>query len=188
MEKSKVLIAYGTRYGCTQEISQEIGKVLEKKGLDIELINLGIINPINWPQLDNFGGLIIGTSLQINSWKKEVKMFLERKKDEIKSKNLKLGAFVCGVYPVAEPVKAKDQFIKKLSKKYDLEPDIYDAFGGILDLSEDTKVGKGAKVALKIVAKILSKNPNVEIKMNAYNDLRDWDNIRAFAESFAKIF
>ncbi|MCC7572263.1 MAG: flavodoxin domain-containing protein [Candidatus Methanofastidiosum sp.] len=41
MAKS-VLVTYGSRYGCTEEVSKEIGKVLEKEGLKVSLINLEI--------------------------------------------------------------------------------------------------------------------------------------------------
>ena len=37
---SKVLIAYGTRFGSTEEISQEIVRILEKERIDSQLLDL----------------------------------------------------------------------------------------------------------------------------------------------------
>ena len=40
MSENKVLIAYGTRYGSTEEISQDIAKILQDKGVNCDIINL----------------------------------------------------------------------------------------------------------------------------------------------------
>jgi len=85
MGNKKILIVYGTRYGSTEEISQEIAKTLGKKGLEAELFNLGTDKPKNWPKLDDYDGVIFGTSLKINSWKKQVKTFLEKNKEKLKA-------------------------------------------------------------------------------------------------------
>lgn len=187
MGNKKVLIAYGTRYGSTEEISQEIAKTLGEKGLEPELFNLGKSKSKNWPQLDDFDGVIIGTSLKINAWKKEVKSFLDKNKIDFKNKNKKLGVFTCGAYAIGEPIEAKEDIAKRLMKKYELEADIYNAFGGILDFSEGSKVGKLGQLALKAAALGRSNDKGLEIDKNGRNDFRDWDKIRSFAESFADI-
>jgi len=185
MGNEKVLIAYGTRYGATEEISQEIAKTLKEKGLEPELFNLGLGKSKNWPQLDEFDGFIIGTSLKINSWKKQVKSFLNKNKNELKNKPKKLGVFTCGAYAIGEPGEAKEDIAKRLMKNYELEAEIYDAFGGVLDFSEDSNMGKAGKLALKVAAKAMSTEKGLEFNMNGLNDFRDWDKIRSFAESFA---
>jgi len=185
MGKKRVLIAYGTRYGSTEEISQEIAKTLKEKGLEFELFNLGEGKSKNWPQLDDFDGVIIGTSLKINSWKKQVKSFIE--KNRVVLKKRKLGVFTCGAYAIAEPAEAKKDIAKRLMKKFELKADIYDAFGGILDFSEDSNVGKAGRLTLKAVALGLRDEKGMEIDMSGCNDFRDWDKIRSFAESFAEL-
>lgn len=47
-----ILIAYGSRYGCTEEVSKEIGKALEKEGLNVSLVNLELSK--NVPDIKNF--------------------------------------------------------------------------------------------------------------------------------------
>ncbi len=185
MGNKRILIAYGTRYGSTEEISQEIAKTLKEKGFEPELFNLGEGKSKNWPQLDDFDGIIIGTSLKINSWKKQVKSFLD--KNKIKFKNKKLGVFTCGAYAIAKPSEAKEDIAKRLMKNYELEADIYNAFGGIIDFSEDSKIGRTGQLALKLVGKGFSQDKSLKIDMNGRNDFRDWDKIRSFAESFADI-
>ena len=185
MVKKKILIAYGTRYGSTEEISQEIVKTISERGLEAELFNLRIGKSKNWPQLDDFDGVIIGTSLKINAWKKQVKSFLA--KNKIKFKNKKFGVFTCGAYAIGEPSEAKEDIAKRLMKNYELESEIYDAFGGVLDFSEDSKIGKAGKLALKAAALALTKEKGLKIDTNERNDFRDWDKIRSFAEKFADI-
>ena len=183
MGSKKVLIAYGTRYGSNEEISQVIAKTLKEKGLEPELFNLGENKSKSWPKLDDFDGVIIGTSLKINAWKKQVKSFIE--KNRVVLQERKFGVFTCGAYAIAEPAEAKEDIAKRLLKKFELKADIYDAFGGILDFSEDSKVGKAGKLTLKAVALGLRDEKGMEIDMNGCNDFRDWDNIRSFAETFA---
>ncbi|MBL7118503.1 hypothetical protein ISS96_00625 [Candidatus Bathyarchaeota archaeon] len=48
MSNKKILIAYGTRYGSTEEISQRIAEVLESKGLTTQLIDLKTTQERDW--------------------------------------------------------------------------------------------------------------------------------------------
>ncbi|MFX0074916.1 MAG: flavodoxin domain-containing protein [Candidatus Hermodarchaeota archaeon] len=181
----RVLIAYGTRYGSTEEIAKEIAKTIEEKGLETELINLGVIKSKDWPPLDGFDGIIVGTSLKVNSWKKQVKTFLEKHKNELK--NTKFGMFTCGVWAIAEPLEAFNEVVFRLAKNFGLKADIHDAFGGVIDLSEDSNVGRAGRAALKLTALGFEKEQDIPIDKKARNDFRDWDKIRRFAEGFADL-
>ena len=184
MQIKKILIAYGTRYGSTEEISQEIAKTLKKKGLEPELYNLGEEKTKKWPNVDEFDGVMIGTSLKVNSWKKQVKNYVNKYRDQLKKKNL--AVFTCGAYAIGAPKEAYDDIAKRLLEDFELEADIYDAFGGVLDFSENSKVGRAGRGVLKLVAMGFSKEFNMEFDMEGSNDYRDWDKIRSFAENFAE--
>jgi menaquinone-dependent protoporphyrinogen IX oxidase len=80
----KVLIVYGTRYGSTEEISRDIAKFLLEVGIETELVNLRTTKSKKWPQIDEFDGIIVGTSLKMNKWKKEAKSFIDKNKDYFK--------------------------------------------------------------------------------------------------------
>ena len=153
--------------------------------MESELFNLGKIKSKNWPFLEDFDGFIIGTSLKINSWKKQVKTFLEKNKDKFKGK--KFGVFTCGAYAIAEPEDAYEDIASRLAKNYELKADIHEAFGGILDFSEDSNIGRTGKLTLKMVALGLEKEKGMTIDKKGRNDFRDWDKIRSFAERFADI-
>ncbi|MCD6467133.1 MAG: hypothetical protein J7L10_04325 [Methanomicrobia archaeon] len=62
---SKVLIAYGTRFGRTEEISQEIVRILEKERIDSQLLDLQKTKLKEWLPLEGFGGVLVGSSIKI---------------------------------------------------------------------------------------------------------------------------
>jgi len=72
-------------------------------------------------------------------------------------------------------------------KNYELKAEIYDAFGGILDFSEDSNVGRAGMLALKATAFGLEKDKGKTFVKEGRNDFRDWDKNRSFAERFADI-
>ena len=56
----KILIAYSSGYGATQEVSNEIGKVLsEEKDFDVDVLSIDTIESI-----DSYDSIIIGTSVR----------------------------------------------------------------------------------------------------------------------------
>jgi len=62
---SKVLIAYGTRFGSTEEISQEIVRILEKERIDSQLLDLQKTKLKEWLPLEGFDEVLVGSSIKI---------------------------------------------------------------------------------------------------------------------------
>ena len=185
MGEKKILIAYGTRYGNTEEISKEISKKLEEIGFESIIYNLGVGKTKNWPNIDDYDGIIVGTSLKVNAWKKQVKNFINKHKEQLKNK--KFGVFTCGAYAIGAPKEAYDDIPKRLNEKFNLKADIHASFGGVIDFSENSNVGRAGKSVLKLVALGFSKEFNIEIDMEGRNDFRDWEKIRNFTKNYVKI-
>ncbi len=62
---SKTLIAYGTRYGATAEVAEEMSKILrEKFQLEVEVINLEEIFP-KGKELAIYTNIIIGSGIKV---------------------------------------------------------------------------------------------------------------------------
>ena len=57
----------------------------------------------------------------------------------------------------------------------------------VLDFSEDSKVGRAGKMALKLTALGLEKDKGIPVNQEMCNDFRDWDKIRRFADNFASL-
>ncbi|MFX1252881.1 MAG: flavodoxin domain-containing protein [Promethearchaeota archaeon] len=185
----KVLIAYGTRYGSTEGIAQELAKTLEKEGIESQIVNLGKTKLRSWPSIDEFDGILVGSGIKVTRWVKHPKTFLQKYKDELKNRGKILGIFISSGY-AASPEKypeAKKLFIEDLLVKLNVEADIYDAFGGIFDFSESSKMGFVDKKMLKLAAMGMSEEFGLEYDPDGRNDFRDWDQIRGFAEKFAAL-
>ncbi|NMC58378.1 MAG: hypothetical protein GYA51_03180 [Candidatus Methanofastidiosa archaeon] len=86
-----VLIVYGSRYGCTEEVSKEIGKILEKEGLSVSLVNLE--SSKNAPKIEEYDAFLVGSGIKIGKWTKETDNFLKKNKELLKTKIL--GLYTC---------------------------------------------------------------------------------------------
>lgn len=182
---NKVLLLFGTRYGTTKEISQKLQEILENNEISTLLINLND-NIVQIPSIQDFDGIIIGTGIRITKWSKNVIKFIENNLDNLKNYKNKFGLFIsCGTASNKNSIKkAIDQFITPKLKKYELNPDIYDAFGGIFDLRDSTNLSWIGQKILKIVLKKQEGIRNPEKKI--YNFI-NWNQIHEFGEKFVKI-
>jgi menaquinone-dependent protoporphyrinogen oxidase len=185
MSDNKVLVAYGTRYGATEEISQKIANTLEHRGISPDLLNLGETKSKNWPSISNYKGIIVGSGIKATMWTKGVKSFLNKNKENLQKNDSKFGMFSVGLDAAVYLKEARELIAEKLKEKHELEADIHIAFGGVIDLSENSKHGKAIKSLIKSIAKKMQEDSGLEIEMEGCNDYRDWENIVKFAESFA---
>jgi menaquinone-dependent protoporphyrinogen oxidase len=175
----KVLIVYGTRYGSTREISQEIEKVLRENDIEVKSVNIEDKKEI--PALDKFDGVLIGSSIKIGKMTKHIRKFIDKNADKLQNRENILGIFIsCGTAgEEGKRPKAKQDYIESILKEKNLNVDMYDAFGGVFDLTEDSNIGFLGKKILKMMAK---EDPN--ITPGQKNDQRNWEYIREFANNF----
>ncbi|MGD2248251.1 MAG: flavodoxin domain-containing protein [Candidatus Methanofastidiosia archaeon] len=181
----KVLIAYGSRFGCTKEVSQKIGNILKDQGIEPEIVNLRKTKSKNWPKLDQFDGVLIGSGIKIGRWTKEPKSFMKKNKDVLNS--TKVGMFVCSGAAAVDKNHAQKEYLEKVMNEVGVKAQVYDAFGGVMDLSEDSPLGFLDKKMLKTGAKEMTKDSGIEIKDGEKTDFRDWDQITKFAQEFARL-
>ncbi|TXT60136.1 MAG: hypothetical protein BAJALOKI2v1_130018 [Promethearchaeota archaeon] len=179
----KSLIVYGTRYGSTEEISKEIAKILREHEIEVELINLEETKVKNLPPLENFDGILVGSSIKIGKMTKHIRKFLEKNEEMLKARENILGLFVsCGTAGDPEKRgKAKKDYINKVLNEKNLEADLSEAFGGVFDLSEESNLGFFSKKIMEATSK---DDPN--ITAGEKNDQRDWNRIKEFANRFCE--
>jgi menaquinone-dependent protoporphyrinogen oxidase len=182
---TKVLILFGTRFGSTQEVCERIADILEDKGIQTLMLNLEDSTSRDAANLEEFDGLMVASGIRAGKMTKETRNFIEANSDYLKAMNMPLGFFVSsGMATTPEKIaKFREEYIEDYLDQYNIEPDLYDVFGGVIDLSADSNLGFFAK---KMVKEISEQDP--KIKPNQKNDLRDWEQIRAFAEKYAKLF
>ena len=181
---TKVLILYGTRYGATKEISDEIEKVIQDNGMITESFNLKDVNSKNIPPLDQYDGIIIGTGIKMGMWTKAVKSFVQKRKTELKKKQTSLGFYVCCGVAKDDINKAIDKYINAKLEKTGIQSALIDAFGGAYDLREGSLV---SGMMRKIVIGIMKEEEGIEDPDGELYDYRDWDQIRGFANRYVEM-
>jgi menaquinone-dependent protoporphyrinogen oxidase len=183
MSNKKILIAYGTRFGSTKEVSEKLATLFEKAGCKTLVSNLNTTPRDQWPSLKDFDGVLVGSSIKRGQWTREPVKFLEENKKNFSSKKL-LGIFICcatAALPEKRP-QARERFINPVLNELDIRADMIDAFGGVIDLSKSSTMNWIDK---KIVKKIHKNDSWVE--NNKRNDLRDWNQIKVFGQEFAQL-
>ena len=178
----KVLIAYGSRFGSTEEISIHFKQTLEERGFIVDLTNLKSKHK-KISTIDNYSGILIGSGIRIGRWTKEAKNFLKSQVQEI-NKNRTIVGIYLSAGEASNPEKRSEAVEKYLVKVfYELGLDlgdliVFDAFGGVFDLSETTKLSWINQKMLRMAAK---EDPNID--PDGRNDWRDWEQINTFIEN-----
>ncbi len=188
----KVLIAFGSRYGSTEEIARAIAETLEQAGLNTQLLDLKRTKEKEWPRLEPFDAVLVGSGIKIGRWTGETSRFLKKHADELKAlktKGLVVGVFVsCGTASTPEKrEEARQTYIEKVITELGIRDavDACDAFGGVYDLSPSAPMGFLDKKMLAMGSQQMIKDG--QLTEGARNDLRDWNQIRTFAEHFADL-
>jgi len=184
LEKTKILIAYGTRYGATTSTTEEISKVLQGEGFEVKVVNL---KNEKVKDISKFELVIIGSGMKMDMWTSKAKAFLNKFSGELKKK--KVAIFVSSGARALMEYKGEHDEINRITKKYlenkaskyDLNPISMTMFGGIWDYNQIGKIYRKFINAEKenfIPAGIKETEPGVY-------DSRNWDEIRKWAKELA---
>ena len=157
-----ILVAYATRYGSTAEVAQFIASALEGRGLPAACRPAREVK-----SLQGFSAVVLGAPLLMLHWHKDDLRFLDRFRTELQS--LPAAAFALG--PTTEPRSEKERtdaraiLDKELTTRPWFKPSSVALFGGRWD---PAKIG----FPFKALAKSMPAS-----------DLRDWDEIKAWAQA-----
>jgi len=187
MQNKKVLIAYATRYGTTAQTAKDIGNFLQEREIETTLVDLKHTKEKDWPVIDNFDGIIVASGIKMGRWMNEPQKFLKKNKEKLATHKKILGVFVsCGTI-VTDPEKAKNDYLIKKMMSFGIKSQICEPFGPIYDFSESSQMGGFAKGIMKSGAKNTFEPAGIQIDYEGRNDLRVMDQIRNFADQFAKL-
>jgi menaquinone-dependent protoporphyrinogen oxidase len=186
MERTNILIAYGTRYGATSSTAEEIAKVLQGEGFEVRIVNL---KEEKVKDITEFELVIIGSGMKMDMWTSKAKAFLNKFSGDLKKK--KVAIFVSsGARAIMEYKEEHDEIVRITKKyledkasKYDLNPISMTMFGGIWDYNQIGKIYRKFINAEKknfIPAGFKVTEPGVY-------DSRNWDEIRKWAKELARM-
>lgn len=144
MARGKVLVAYSTKGGTTEEYAKAIASVLRDNNLQVDVVDL---KRNSNPDLTQYQSLIVGSGVRMQRMHGDGRKFLEREFGE-----RKVAVFLSSLEP-------KDEAIRKyinpiLRKNPKLKPIDIEVFGGRIRFLgktiDKTDIGKAKEWAVKI--------------------------------------
>ena len=171
----RALVAFGTKYGSTVQVADEIAKVLRAKGAQVDVVDLRNGGAKDVAAYDL---VIAGSGIQVGQWSKEAQEFLEANAKAMAGRRVALFA-CCGdvVFQKGPIEESRKKYLDDVAAKYGLTGADMALFGGVLDFS---KYGFLVKAILNGAKKDFERKG---VDMTRPYDFRDWDQIRSWAGS-----
>ena len=168
---NKVLIIYGTRYGTTTTVVQDMSNTARELGAQVEVVNLEKGTP--HPNPEEYDLVIIGSGIQAGQWTKRPLKYIEQNLDSLSKTQVAL--FVVSGY-AGDPEKvdeAQTEYLDKMPEKYPgLSPISTALIGGMFEFKNYNVVVRA------LVKSMVKKNMPPGEEIPEKNDFRDWDMIR----------
>ena len=165
--KTRVLVAYATKYGATAEIAEKIGQVLREAGLRADVHPADRVS-----DLTPYKAVVLGSGVYIGRWRKGAATFLKANEKALAERPVWL--FSSGPTGEGDPVELTNgwRFPKALQPIADrIQPRDVAVFHGVMD---GEKLNPFERWIIK----------NVKAPMG---DFRDWDAITAWATAIADV-
>jgi len=173
------LVVFGTRYGSTAKIAEEIGAVLSDEGFKVRVVNAA---KDTISDISEFDVVIVGSGIKMGKWTKETLNFLKKFEADLSRK--KVALFVsCGYSREPDKVdEARENFLIKVADRYpSIKPVSLGLFGGVFAFN---RYGFAERLVFRGIKKELEKQ-GIETK-KPY-DFRDWEKIREWTRSVIQI-
>lgn len=158
----KILVAYATVYGSTQEVAEAIGTTLREQGLEADVRPAAEVR-----SLDGYAAVVLGTAMYFFMLHGDAKRFLSRFRKQF-SAGLPVALFALGPFSTKpdEVESARKPIDKLLAKSPWLKPASVRIFGGQLQPEK-------------------LRFPHSMMRNQPASDARDWADIRAWALELA---
>ena len=170
----KVLVCYGSRYGSTAEISERVSEILRNHGAEVSLVNL---KKDKVKEVRNYDLVVIGSGIQMGKWTKEALNFIKKHREVLSQK--KVAIFV-SCLSATQPDKcntARREYLENIDARFpEITPISRGLFGGLIDTT------KGNFVTRKIMQALVKSLEENDEESPERIDLRDWEQIRLWAE------
>jgi len=159
----RVLVVYASKYGSTEDVAQEIGKVLSERGHDVVVRRAkDAVDP------QKYEAVVAGSPIYASKVRKELSGFFERNRKAISGKRLAL--FAVAGQLVDDTAENREKTLALLDPlRHGREPIAVGLFAGAIQPSKMPLLVRWVLRAMK--AKV--------------GDHRDWEKIRAWAGDVA---
>jgi len=162
----KILVAYASQYGATQEIAEKIGGVLGQAGLQADVFPVDRVR-----DLTPYQAVILGSGVYIGQWNKEAAAFLQANEKALADRRVWL--FSSGPTGSGDPVELLNGWrlpaaLQPVADR--IQPRDIAVFHGYINPDKLNFIQKW-------VIKTIVKKP--------FGDFRDWDTIAAWTTTVA---
>ena len=154
-----VIIVVGSKHGSTRDIADVVGNELRKSGLEVSIVNVDA----DAISLDGYDAAVIGSAVYVGRWMKGARAFLQANRSSLQ----KMPVWLFSSGPLADGPEQPDHLAEVRAFADDVHARDHRVFAGRLD-----------KEGLS-----LAERAAVRIVHAPYGDMREWNEIRAWAES-----
>jgi menaquinone-dependent protoporphyrinogen oxidase len=164
--KDKILLAYASTHGSTQQVAETVAATLRERGLTVDLQLAR-----NVRKLEAYRAVVLGAPLYMFHLHKDALRFLSRHQHALTS-GLPIAIFTGGPIEAdngKEWQETREQLDRELAKFPWLEPMVIELIGGRFDPT-------GLRFPWNLIPALKHRPPS---------DLRDWEAIRRWAISLA---
>jgi len=165
----KVLVAYASKYGSTQEVAEAIAAALGERGLSVDLQPMRKVRTF-----EGYGAVVLGAPLYFGLWHKDALNFLSRNEDALAQRPVAIFALGPNSNDEKEMQGSRAQLDKELAKFPWLRPVVIEVFGGKYPAK------------LRFPESLIASLPASPLHGMPASDVRDWTAIHAWANSLVQ--
>ena len=162
----KILVAYASKYGSTQEVAEAIAETLRESGFEVDLQPMRKVRT-----LEGYATVVLGAPLYFGLWHKDALNLLSRNEDALAQRPVAIFALGPNSNDEKEMQGSRAQLDKELAKFPWLTPVVIEVFGGKYPAK------------LRFPESLIASLPASPLHGMPASDVRDWTAIRAWAGS-----
>jgi menaquinone-dependent protoporphyrinogen oxidase len=164
---NKILVTYASRFGATAGVAEAIGKTLAESGAQVDVLPMREVK-----DLSQYRAVVAGSAINAAAWLPEAQQFVQTHRTELAQK-----PFAAFLVCMTLTMRNADQYRSHVATWLDpvralVKPVSEGLFTGVLQISKIPSFSDRLKFRLSVLFGVWKEG-----------DHRDWNAIRAWAES-----
>ena len=174
---SRILIAYGTTEGHTRAIADAIGKALQVRGLEADVVEAGTFEPV----MDQYAAVIVAASVHTGKYQAGVVKWVRRHAPELNARPSAFVSVSLGILQKSDPAVAKDldAIVKRFTMATGWRPNEVKHVAGALLYTH-------YNFFIRWIMKRIVAKAGGDTDTSKDYDYTDWNDVRDFAEGFGR--